>query len=76
MAFELLSFKIELFVCSPDKRSWHVPGSQLFLKFGKPYYADKIHWIKIFTTLQRYVQENEFRYFEMYCITLSAHLVK
>ena len=30
------------------------------------YYADKLHWIKIFTTVQRYVQENEFGSFEVY----------
>ena len=34
---------------------------------GKPYYADKLHWIRMFTTLQRYVQENAS--FEEYCIT-------
>ena len=39
-------------------------------------YADKLHWIKIITTLQRYVQKIEFRSFEVYCITLSAHLFK
>jgi len=36
----------------------------------------KLHWIKIFTTLQSYVQENEFRSFEVYCIILSTHFVK
>jgi len=53
-----------------------VRGSQPFLKFGKPYYVDKLHSIKIYATLHRYVQENEFRSFEVYCITLSAHFVK
>ena len=43
---------------------------------GKPYYANKLHWIRMFTTLQRYVQENAFRSFEEYCITLGAHFVK
>ena len=35
---------------------------------------DQPYWIKIFTTLQRYVQENVLRSFEVDCLTLSAHL--
>ena len=51
-------------------------ASNFFLNSVNLDYADKLHWIKIFATLQRYVQENDFRSFEMYCITLSAHFVK
>ena len=36
--------------------------------------ADKLHWIKIFTTVQRYVQENEFGSFEVYYITVERSL--
>ena len=58
MAFELLSVKIELFDPPPDARA------KLQTLSLTPYYADKLHWIKIFTTLQRYVLEHEFRSFE------------
>ena len=51
-------------------------ASNYFLKFDKNYYVDKLHWNKSFTTLERYVQEIEFRFFEVHCITLSAHFVK
>ena len=41
--------------------------------------ANLITRMKIFTTLRsykEYVQENEFRSFEVYCVTLSAHFVQ
>ena len=50
-------------------------GFQSFLKFGKPFHADKVYWIKILTTLQRFVQVNVFHdSLEVDCLTLSAHL--
>ena len=34
---------------------------------------DKHHWIELYENLKSYVQENEFRSFEVYCMTLNVH---
>ena len=52
----------------------HVRGFQPFLKFGKPFHADKVYGIKIFTTLQRYVQVNVLSLLKVDCLTLTTHL--
>ena len=63
--------RIELSQCSSCEYS-NVCGFQTPFKFGKPFHVDKVYWIKIFTTLQRFVQVNVFSSLEVDCLTSSA----
>ena len=53
---------------------WIIPKERT-LKFGKPFHADKVYGIKIFTTLQWFVQVNVLSSLEVDCLTWCTHLV-